>query len=202
MGNSHRHCRSQKSSVGFQRCLAPSRILQDPLYRLLGHLYSIKWSGMEKCAATLNLCSKALLRATWHWMDSRGYWRDNISVEMKIKNTDACLIAGEEILRAWSKCKVVCHVLQETLRLPNQNQKGSKRSILWDRVVVLTDHGLHKAGVFKPRYISSYLLLQGASQPSAFPSPLFCPVYFWSLLPGYSGWGTALEHFLKAKHLG
>lgn len=98
-------------------------------YRLLGHLCSIKWSGMEKYAATLNLCSKAFLRATWHWMDSRGYWRDNLCVEMKIKNTDACLIASEEMLRLQSVEQMkgsFCHVMQETLRLPNQNQSVAK----------------------------------------------------------------------------
>lgn len=99
------------------------------VYRLLRHLCSIKWSGTEKYAATLNLCSKTFLRVTWPWMDSRGYWRDNLCVEMKIKNTHACLIASEEMLRLQSVEQMkggFCHVMQETLSLPNQNQSVAK----------------------------------------------------------------------------
>lgn len=48
---------------------------------------------------------------------------------MKIRHTDACLIAGEEMLRLQSIEQMkssFCHVGQETLRLPNQNQSVAK----------------------------------------------------------------------------
>lgn len=47
---------------------------------------------------------------------------------MKIKNMDACLI-GEEMLRLQSMEQMrgsFCHVVQETLRFPNQNQSVAK----------------------------------------------------------------------------
>lgn len=81
---------------------------------------------------------------------------------MKIKNMDACLI-GEEMLRLQSMEQMrgsFCHVVQETLRFPNQNQsvaKGVSCGTEWSFSLISS---LHKAGVFKPRYTSSYLLLK------------------------------------------